>query len=262
MIRAWLAESMRRNRLLTIVSLIHLAMFLLLIPAALLDPVQILGISRWVKPMKFDISIALFAATMAWLLASLQQSDRAVRTVSGVIAVAMSGETVLITIQSLRGVRSHFNDDTALDSAIFSAMGMLILANTIAVAYAAYLTFRRPSSASGAYLAGIRLGLVLFVLASLEGGLIVGNRGHSVGAHDGGPGLPLVNWSTGSGDLRIAHFVGMHALQALPLLGWLLDRRRTPGARRWVYATAGVWTIVTVLLVLQALAGQPLLAMR
>lgn len=250
---------MWRNRVLLIVSIAHLVMLVVLIPAALLDPVQILGISRWIKPMKFAISIALFTATMAWLLSYLQQSERAVRTISRVIAFTMTGETVLVTMQALRGVRSHFNEDSAFDGAVFSTMGALIFANTLAATYAAYLFFRRPSSASGAFLTGIRLGMVLFVLASFEGGLIVGNRAHSVGTHDGGPGLPLVNWSTGGGDLRVAHFVGMHALQALPILGWLLDRRRIRGAHRWVVATAGVWTIVTVLLVLQALAGNPVL---
>ncbi len=252
---------MRRNRLLTIVSLAHLALFLLLLPAVFLDPMQILGIGRWIKPMKFAISIAIFTGTMGWLLSYLQQSDRAVRVISRVIAFSMTGEMVLTAGQALRGVRSHFNNDSALDGGVFSLMGILIMVNTIAVLYATYLFFRRTSSASGAFLTGIRLGMVIFILASAEGGLIVTNHSHSVGALDGGPGLPLVNWSTTAGDLRVAHFVGMHALQALPLLGWVLDRRRAPGARRWIYATAGVWTVVTILLLLQALAGSPLLAM-
>ena len=89
-------------------------------------------------------------------------------------------------------------------------------------------TSRKRSS--GARLVGVQLGLTIFVLASLEGGLMVMRDAHSVGTHDGGPGLPFVNWSTGAGDLRIAHFVGMHALQALPLLGWFVEGRRLPSA--------------------------------
>jgi hypothetical protein len=261
-IRGVVAESMRRNRLLTIVALAHLLLFVLLLPAVFLDSMQILGINRWIKPMKFAISISIFTGTMGWLLGYLQQSERAVRAISAVIAFTMSVETVLVTGQALRGVRSHFNEDSWADAAVFSAMGMLIFANTLAVICATYLFFRRPSSASGAFLTGIRLGLLLFVVASMEGGLIVKNRAHTVGAHDGGPGLPLVNWSTNAGDLRIAHFVGMHALQVLPVMGWLLDRRRARRGSQWIYATAGVWAIVTALLVLQALAGSPLVALR
>ncbi|MBK5258617.1 MAG: hypothetical protein JJE51_03425 [Thermoanaerobaculia bacterium] len=258
---ALIVETLRRNRLLAVIGFAHVALFLVFIVASFLDPTQILGVNRWLKPMKFAISIAIFTITMAWLLSYLEQSYRAVSVISGIVAVTMSGEIVLITMQALRGVRSHFNQDSPLDMAVFSAMGILILTNTVAAGYAWILFLLRPATIGAAQLSGVRHGLIVFVLASLIGAVMAGRGAHSVGVDDGGPGLPIVNWSTSGGDLRVAHFAGMHALQALPLLGWILDRRRTTGGRRWVQLSALAFTAVTTLLTIQAFAGRSLLAL-
>ena len=170
--KALILDAFERNRLLALATAAHVALLLVLVPAALLDPTEILGVNRWVKPMKFAVSIAIFMATMIWLLSYLQ-AGRTVRRISIIIAVTMSAEMVLIGLQLLRGVQSHFNHDTILDEVIFSVMGALILVNTAAVAYAAYLFFTRPVAIGGAHLTDVRLGMILFVLASLEGGLMV-----------------------------------------------------------------------------------------
>jgi len=253
-------EALRRNRLLTLLAAAHAILFFVLGAVAIVDSTTILGISRWVKPMKFAISIALFLGTMGWLLGYLENSRRAVAIVSWATGMTMAMEIVLIVMQSLRGVRSHFNAETAFDGAVFSAMGMLIMVNTLAVIYATLLFFIRKSSASPGLLTGIRWGMLLLILASFEAGLMIGRGSHSVGAEDGSAGLQFVNWSTSVGDLRIAHFVGMHALQALPLFGWFLDRRAVRGARAWVAIAALGWIAITAILVAQALAGRPMLA--
>lgn len=255
-------ETFRRNRMLAAVAMLHLVLFAVLLPLSLFDSMQVMGINRWIKPMKFAISIAIFLGTMAWLLSWLRESSpRAVRVLSGIMAAAMGGEIIIIVTQAARGVQSHFNRATLLDGVLFSIMGMLIVINTLAAVYALYLYYRRPVGVSGAHLAGIRLGLLIFVLASFQGALMIQRNAHTVGFRDGGPGLPFVNWSTGAGDLRVAHFVGLHALQVLPLLGWLLSRRALPNGVRWVRFVAAVWMVLTALLLVQALAGRPLLAL-
>jgi hypothetical protein len=90
---------------------------------------------------------------------------------------------------------------------------------------------------------------------------------HGIGMAEDGPGLPFLGWRTTGGDLRVPHFVGLHAMQALPLLGGLLLRRRRDGRRLSDGQRLGlVWTAglgylgLTLLLTWQALRGQSVIA--
>jgi hypothetical protein len=82
-----------------------------------------------------------------------------------------------------------------------------------------------------------------------------------VGVAPGGPGLPVVNWSTTGGDFRVSHFLGIHALQILPIAGWLigqmegLPRRARPTA---VVAVSAGYALLMGIVFLQALNGVPL----
>ena len=86
--------------------------------------------------------------------------------------------------------------------------------------------------------------------------------GHTVGASDGGRGLPVTGWSADHGDLRIAHFLGMHGLQVLPLLAWWIARRREPAnegtQRKLVFAAAASYLALFGLVLWQAFRGQPI----
>jgi hypothetical protein len=248
------------------------AMLLALVVVTLIsigDTRQVLGLNPWIKPMKFLVSIAIFLWTVAWLMPETINKPRLRALVRWTIASAMVIEIVIILMQAARGTTSHFNSATAFDAAAFNVMGIAIVFNTIAM-FVFFAIIRRDTPAQRAgYIWGIRLGVALFLLASLEGGMIVGNNAHTVGAPDGGAGLPFVNWSTDYGDLRIAHFAGMHALQGLPILGFLLDRGlRSRGdasgpaiARNVVIAAGILWFAVTGGLLFLALQGRPLLAL-
>jgi hypothetical protein len=89
---------------------------------------------------------------------------------------------------------------------------------------------------------------------------------HSVGVDDGGPGLPLLGWSTVGGDLRVGHFVGLHGLQLLPLLGLallsgrLFGRQSSSQHQQFLHLVGIAYTALTILLIWQAWRGQSLIA--
>ena len=242
----------------------------------LVDHRQVTGAPVWVKPAKFATAILMAAPALAWIIRQmLGAAERRVRFAGTVMAAVSALELVLITMQAARGVASHFNFDTRFDGAVFTTMGVAITVFWLAQLYLAIRAFRQPF-ATPARSWAIRLGLVGALLGAATGyrmaqptpsqrgpvgaGRPAGVLGaHAVGVPDGGPGLPVTRWSTTGGDLRVPHFLGLHALQALPLLALLIERRRR-GQARLVWAGGIVWLGLGGVTLVQALRGQPLVA--
>lgn len=228
--------------------------------AALLvvDPRTLAGVPLWVKPLKFAISLGLCSGALAWLLSRLPRPG--LRLTGWVVAAAALVEIAIITGQAARGRASHFNVDGGENSLLYSLMGL-----TIAVLYIATIAvavrFLREPGLGRVEARAVRLGLLVTLLGLSVGYLMVANGAHAVGVPDGGPGLLFVGWSTTGGDLRVAHFVGLHALQLLPLLAVVLRTRLSEDARlRVVTAVAAGLAALVGLLTWQALRAQPLLA--
>jgi hypothetical protein len=244
------------------------ASLLVALVGLVVDPRVIQGAPAWLKPAKFGISITLYLLTLQWMLSFLRGHRRLLLAMSTVILVGLTAEIVLIDLQVVRGTTSHFNEATPFDTIVFESMGGLISTVFVATVVVAVLLLRARGLDAG-LAAGMRWGLVITLLGMLEAGLMIANTGwndaggHTVGAPDGGPGLPLTDWSTLHGDLRIGHFVGLHALQALPILAWLLARFTGFDERTRVrllrVAVAGMAGLVA-LLTWQALRGQALIA--
>lgn len=228
---------------------------------AVVDPRTVLGSGVWLKPMKFAVSFTAYCGALAWMLGRLPRP--ALRRTGWVLVAASAVEQVIITVQAGRGVRSHFNDDDAVGVGLYAVMGATILVLYVATISVA-LRFLREPGGNPVMSTAVRAGLGVTVVGLSVGYLMVALSGHTVGAPDGGPGLPLVGWSTVAGDLRIAHFVGLHGLQVLPLVAVALtavpDRFDVAAGRRVVRAAAAGYTALVLLLTWQALRGQPLLA--
>lgn len=217
----WLVQELRgRDRFLFAVAVFNFILAVLFTGLIYMDGRTLFGRNVWIKPWKFATSITIYTATVGWILPSLSLGDRLEWFASRTIGAAMLVEISLISTQAARGVPSHFNDSTALDTAIFAVMGMTITLSTLVVAYVLWKIIRDPPSLSPAYLWSLRVGMFLFVVASLEGWVMIGQESHSVGAEATAT-VPLLNWSLTSGDLRVAHFIGLHSLQIIPFTGFL-----------------------------------------
>ncbi|MCX6608119.1 MAG: hypothetical protein NTV52_31645 [Acidobacteria bacterium] len=194
------------------------------------------------------MSILIFNLTIGWLLQRMVMPVLSARVIGWVVAVAMFVEISAIVMQAARGVPSHYN-----------FMAVAIVLNTVALGWLCVISFGPQSQLPPAVVWGIRLGLILFLFSSFQGFQIVGHKGHTVGASDGGPGLPFLRWSTVAGDLRIAHFIGIHGIQMLPLLGFFVSRTdRQAGSGVVASAFAAIAALFFWALA-QAWAGRPLL---
>jgi len=263
--------------------LIHIA----LIPCTLLmlaiDPKVITGAPAWIKPVKFVISGAIYCATFLWLLTYVEENRRRFQIIATLTGIALVIEVVLIIMQVVRNTTSHFNASTPFDATIFSLMGTFIAAVMVCnLLLGIQLTRQKMldpvfawSLRLGIFVASVGMGIAFLMtagptptqLAALQAGDSVTSIGaHAVGVEDGGPGLPLMNWSTTGGDLRVPHFFGLHAIQIIPFMGWLLAR---PAIRRRQSITQRLRQIwigglgylgFVLILTWQALRGQSVVA--
>lgn len=216
----------------------------------------VMGINAWIKPLKFFLSIGILSWTLSWLLVYWNNS-KAVRIYSIVTVLTMIIEMVIITWQAANGRLSHFNIGTPLYGILFSIMGIAITLFTLCTIYMNLLFFRQknfPVWMSDGYMWGIRWGLLLFVLFAFEGGVMAAMLQHSVGKTDGSDGVPFLNWSKEAGDLRVAHFFGMHALQLLPICGYWFAQSRSQ-----IHLLSFIYFLCVSLLLWQALEGYPIL---
>ncbi len=265
--RAW-----HTNWPLTMLGVAMILVFVAALAGVLIDHRVITGAPVWLKPAKFAVSVSVYCFTFVWLLGFVESRPRLARLAANVTVVSFI----------VRGTTSHFNVTTPLNTFLWLTMGaFIVVVWTMNLLLAILLLFERIPNRPFAW--SLRLGLLvslvgmgsgflmarptheqLVTMAENHGPRIVG--AHSVGVADGGPGLPVVGWSTAGGDLRVAHFLGIHAMQILPFVGWFVARRRNAFARfKEAHRLALISTVgfaylaLVLLLVWQALRGQSLI---
>ena len=275
---AWFDRLWRASAPLTAVGIAMLVAAGASVIGLIVDPRIITGAPAWLKPLKFAISTAIYSLTLAWIFASLPEWPRVRRVVGSTTAIVFVMEVAIIDAQAWRRTTSHFNVSTPVNAVLFFVMGGAILLQTlVSVAVAVALWRQRfPDRALGW---ALRWGMTLTIVGALTGPLMTrptasqladarAGRGmtvsgaHSVGGRDGGPGVPMTGWSREHGDLRVPHFIGLHAVQALALVAVGLQWwRRSEAVRvRAVFAVAASYVALFLLLLVEALRGQSVAA--
>jgi hypothetical protein len=232
-----------------LICLIASIVFLILTRAS---DIQLMGVNAWFKPLKFALSTVLFSWSMAWFCHYLTGYDQ--RFYSWSVIILLGFEIIYIAIQAGRGQFSHFNDSSPFYAMMFGLMGLAASLVTLYTAYIGFLFFKRSfPELPNYYVWSIRLGLVLFVVFSFEGFVMGSKLSHTIGAINDNSDRYIVGWSKRVGDLRVAHFVGMHALQALPFLAFYVLRNT-----KATIFLAVLYTALAFFVLFQALNGIPL----
>ncbi len=236
-------------------TIVLLALFAVCLLLPMVDERLFNGVSVWHKPAKFFLSIAVLFATVAWSLSLVPWNTRKRRTVRWSIAALVGAswlELAYIVFRAARAEGSHYNVDAPLEQALYSIMGLGALTMTGAAAVIGIVIWRNRKGELWPEAAG--LGLVLgAVLATLTASVLAAGTSHWAGGDQtDATGLPLFFWSTTGGDLRVAHFVGLHAMQAVPFAA-------LSGKRNVVYGTALIVAALTLATFVLAILGLPLM---
>lgn len=223
------------------------------------------GPVSWRKPILFGLSFGVTTLSITWLAAHLRVRPSVEGLLLGVLGVAALFEVGLITMQTWRGVPSHFNFETPFDSLVFSAMGVLVTIVLVAIAVLTVLAFTSLRAAPSLALA-FRVGMVLLVVGNLLGAAIIAVGVPAAAAGDAdavfGPAGVVIGEH---GILKSPHGIALHAVQVLPVLAWFAVRysRWTERASLRAVASASAgFTVVVAAGSWLAFTGQPALAIN
>jgi hypothetical protein len=260
----WLSSqfSLIRDRFpfLHYLAIAHAVAFLISTIAILLDDRQLTGINIWIKPSKFILSTIILLWTLGWYLLNYPFKEKTKTFIAYAMTFLLTLENILISMQAYRGVKSHYNIETFFDAKVFGMMGFAIGLITMLVAWILIKSFSSKFNFSNSMVWGFRIAWIAFLFGSAAGGgAMIEQHAHTVGMSDGEAGLPYLNWSTLAGDYRVAHFLGLHAIQIIPLTIYLIHRsfKNQNLATRLSIGFAILFLVGVVFVYYQAKMGSP-----
>ena len=245
-----------RNETLFYYGLLCLLLSIVFITLTKFSNTQVYNVNAWYKPFKFAFSTFLFAWAMAWYCYYLPNFN--IQFYNWTVIILLGFEIFYIAFQANKGQLSHYNISTPVYATLYSMMAIAASLVTIYTGYVGLLFFKNSfPDLPNYYVWAIRLSILLFVIFSFEGFAMGSRLNHSVGALNDNSNWFILGWSKTVGDLRISHFIGMHALQVVPFLSYyiLKNTKLTIGLSIF-YGILALFTLI------QAIQGKPLIKER
>jgi hypothetical protein len=258
-LQALIKEIFLRNKIMAYLGLLFLILAVVFGLYAFINETRVLGINSMVKPIKFCLSTWIFAWTMSYLLHFVNNQNR-VKWYSILTTVIFVYENGVIIFQAFRGQQSHFNVSDIVGGILYASMGVLITLSTLAtLTIAIRFIFQKSYTIPSPFALSIKIGLIFFVIFSFLGGYMSAINSHNIGGEIGKEGLPFLNWSTLFGDVRVAHFFGLHSLQLIPLAGYFINSstNEPQKAKMFIWIVAIIYFCFVSFTMYQALNGKP-----
>jgi hypothetical protein len=282
----FLTSFRQTNLPLTILAAITSSTLIISILGLIFDPraTAIINTPAWSKLFKFSVSVLVMTPALIWAIKITEGKTRRIANIAAsVIGTMLSLEMILLLIQAIRARPMHFNYTTPLDSALWITMTIGIFtmfAAFVVLLIAVWRGVRQQPVIAWA----VKIGMVITAIGLITPNLSAGPNeaqlkaaqanqpnilfgAHTIGSSsaipDAEPGLPLIGWNTKHGDIRIGHFIGLHALQLIPLFGVWLSKRRLLNQNRQLalLGTVGFGYFGVMLLTTwQALRGQSIVS--
>ena len=228
-----------------------LMMATLLLVFSSFDHRLINDVNVWDKPAKFFLAVAIQFATVSWALTKLEHKTRSTYRAVYIMVVAAWAENIYISGRAAFGLTSHFNNSTLFSSIAYGLMGLGALSLTATAFFIGWQIWRQGQR--DLWREAAALGLMMgAILGTIAGGYMSQQTAHWAGGElSDAHGLTFFGWSTTGGDLRVAHFVGLHTAQFIPLAA-------LSGDKRIVWAAAATAVVLTLGIFLLGISGVPL----
>jgi hypothetical protein len=232
---------------------------------AMFVPAGTAAVNPWIKPIKFSMSFSTFASTVSLLLLVLRIPKWQLTLARRAIAASVALEILSLAAQAWRSAY-HISGQSLLDTCLAHTTNSMVMVNTAIVCWilALFCANRvHMDRIDWPMVSAVRYSIVIFLAGNAIGGYMLARGSHTVGLADGGPGLPFVNWSIIGGDLRIAHFIAIHAIQIVPLFAYILSQMSPILPVKYRRMAAGALALAVSFAVgatfVQAAMGRPLI---